>query len=285
MINREYLQTLAQACLPQHWLSRCVGMAMASRIPWLKNTLIDWFIDRYNVDMQTALQPDPHAYANFNSFFTRALKPEARPIASEKAVIASPADGCISEMGSIQAGQLLQAKNFYYDVQSLLGGETTRAQPFLNGQFMTVYLSPRDYHRVHMPVSGRLREMIYIPGRLFSVNPATTRNVPCLFARNERVVSIYDTEVGPMAIILVGAMLVASIATVWSGIVTPPQKQAIQQWSYENDTIYLKRGEEMGHFQLGSTVILLFANNMQWAEKLSANQVIQVGEAIGQITI
>ncbi|MCL5668992.1 MAG: archaetidylserine decarboxylase, partial [Gammaproteobacteria bacterium] len=189
-----------------------------------------------------AAQPDPRAYENFNSFFTRALKPDARPVVSGAHDIACPVDGVVSQIGRIQNGRIFQAKGHTFGLKDLLGGSAMRAAPFQNGQFATLYLSPRDYHRIHMPLSGRLREMVYVPGKLFSVNVRTTSVVPNLFARNERVIALFDTEAGPMALVLVGALFVAGIETVWSGTVTPPFGETIRQWNYQNDNIRLERG-------------------------------------------
>lgn len=270
--------SLLQYPLPHHALSRLTGKFAQCDNPWVKNTLIKAFIKRFNVDMSQALEPDPTAYATFNDFFTRALKADARPLGDG---ILSPADGTLSQYGRLQAGQLVQAKGHTYSAQTLLGGETALAEEFLGGSFATVYLSPRDYHRVHMPVTGTLREMIYVPGRLFSVNQATADYVPGLFARNERLVCIFDTEQGPMAMVLVGAMIVAAIETVWSGQVTPlsgdPQRMQFGQ------PITLAKGAEMGRFKLGSTVVMCFAKPVNFAERPPATMV-SMGESLGAIT-
>ncbi|MGO1847388.1 MAG: archaetidylserine decarboxylase, partial [Halomonas sp.] len=254
--------SLLQYPLPHHALSRLTGKFAQCDNTWVKNTLIKAFIKRFNVDMSQALEPDPSTYATFNDFFTRALKADARPLGDG---ILSPADGTLSQYGRLQAGQLVQAKGHTYSAQTLLGGETALAEEFLGGSFATVYLSPRDYHRVHMPATGTLREMIYVPGRLFSVNQATADYVPGLFARNERLVCIFDTEQGPMAMVLVGAMIVAAIETVWSGQVTPlaghPQRMQFGQ------PITLEKGAEMGRFKLGSTVVMCFAKPVNFAER------------------
>ncbi|MDR5898146.1 archaetidylserine decarboxylase [Halomonas vilamensis] len=266
---------LMQYPLPHHGLSRLVGKFAESEIPWLKNTLINAFIQRFNVDMSQALEPDPTAYATFNDFFTRPLKADARPMGDG---ITSPADGTLSQYGRLQAGQLVQAKGHTYSAQTLLGGDTVLAEEFLGGSFATVYLSPKDYHRVHMPTTGTLREMIYVPGRLFSVNQATANYVPGLFSRNERLVCIFDTEQGPMAMVLVGAMIVAAIETVWSGQVTPlsghPQRIQFGQ------PITLEKGAEMGRFKLGSTVVMCFAKPVNFEERSLATMV-SMGESLG----
>ncbi|MCO7244799.1 archaetidylserine decarboxylase [Halomonas sp. Mc5H-6] len=275
MTVSQHTFSLLQYPLPQHALSRLTGKFAQCDNPWVKNTLINAFIKRFNVDMSQALEPDPTAYATFNDFFTRALKADARPIHEG---IISPADGTLSQYGRLQAGQLVQAKGHTYSAQTLLGGDTALAEEFLGGSFATVYLSPKDYHRVHMPVTGTLREMVYVPGRLFSVNQATANYVPGLFARNERLVCIFDTEQGPLAMVLVGAMIVAAIETVWSGQVTPlsghPQRMQFGQ------PITLEKGAEMGRFKLGSTVVMCFAKAVNFTERPLASMV-SMGESLG----
>jgi len=267
--------SLLQYPLPQHALSRLTGKFAQCDNPWVKNTLINAFIKRFEVDMSQALEPDPSAYATFNDFFTRALKADARPLGDG---LLSPADGTLSQYGRLQAGQLVQAKGHTYSAQTLLGGDTALAEEFLGGSFATVYLSPRDYHRVHMPVTGTLREMIYVPGRLFSVNEATAKHVPGLFARNERLVCVFDTQHGPMVMVLVGAMIVAAIETVWSGQVTPlsghPQRMGFGQ------PITLEKGAEMGRFKLGSTVVMCFANPVAF-EDIPTGSMVQMGQTLG----
>jgi len=280
----DYFYTRLQYLLPQHLLSRLAGIVSSCRISVIKNWLIDEFIRRYKVDLSAAVESDPHQYVDFNSFFTRALKPEARPIVQDKDAVVCPVDGSISQLGNIQVDYLPQAKRFTYDLLQLLGGSEERAAPFLNGSFITLYLAPKDYHRVHMPLTGQLQEMIYIPGRLFSVNSVTANGVPNLFARNERVVSLFSTEAGPMAVILIGAMLVASISTVWSGMVTPLTGQKVHVWKYGEQIIKLERGNELGHFQLGSTVIILFGyNKVQWTTEIQTGQAVQLGQRLGMI--
>ena len=267
--------SLIQYPLPQHALSRLTGMFARCENPWVKKTLINAFISHFNVDMSQALEPDPSVYATFNHFFTRALKADARPLGEG---ILSPADGTLSQYGRLQAGQLVQAKGHTYSAQTLLGGDTKLAEEFMNGCFATVYLSPRDYHRVHMPITGTLRDMIYVPGRLFSVNQATANYVPGLFARNERLVCIFDTEQGPMAMVLVGAMIVAAIETVWSGQVTPLARQP-QRMRFGHPVI-LERGVEMGRFTLGSTVVMCFANSVNF-EAFTPGTMVQMGQTLG----
>ncbi len=255
------LKITLQYLLPKHLLSRLVGKLAGARLGFISHALIKLFIKAYKINMQEARFEKASDYASFNEFFTRPLKDGIRPLATEANIVAHPVDGAISQLGEIIAGQLVQAKNHNYSLQSLLGGKEETATPFLGGQFATIYLAPKDYHRIHMPVTGVLREMIYVPGELFSVNPLTAENVPDLFARNERVVTIFDTEFGPMALVLVGATIVASIETVWAGTITPPAGSDVFRWQYPAtglNSIKLEKGAEMGRFKLGSTVILAF---------------------------
>jgi phosphatidylserine decarboxylase len=277
------LFVLSQYLLPQHGLSRVAGVLANAKSPAIKNALIEWFIERYQVNMTEAEFAKAVDYASFNDFFTRALKPGSRTIESAPGSIASPVDGAISQIGSIDQGRVFQAKGQSFSLTELLGGDIDRAKPFLAGNFTTIYLSPKDYHRIHMPVTGKLREMTYIPGKLFSVNPVTTEKVSALFARNERVVALFDTEHGPMAMILVGAMIVASVEMVWGGIVAP-RKGGIHTIKYENEqAITLAKGEEMGRFRLGSTVILAFPRNcMQWQPTLGSGNALRLGQRLGQ---
>lgn len=285
---QERLFAYLQYILPQRLLSRLVNGLANARYPAVKNWLIKLFVKQYTVDMSAAIQSDPLAYENFNTFFTRALKPDSRPIVREAFTLASPVDGKISQLGKIDSGRIIQAKGFDYSLYELLGGSEKRAMPFIDGQFATIYLAPKDYHRVHMPLTGTLQEMVYVPGQLFSVNKATVNNVPRLFARNERVIAIFKTEYGPMAMVLVGAIFVASIHTAWAGQVSPGLKREIQTWQYpaaNRDPVILERGAEMGHFQLGSTVILLFPSDMvSWVSHLQANSEVQMGQHLGNLT-
>ena len=282
---KERLFILSQYLLPHHLLSRLIGHAAECRAPWFKDRLIGWFARQYQVNMAEAQVEDLDAYAHFNAFFTRALKDGARPLDTTPGAVLSPADGAISQLGPIEHGRVFQAKGHSFSVLELLGGDSARAAPFMGGDFATVYLSPKDYHRVHMPLAGTLREMVHVPGRLFSVNQSTAENVPELFARNERVVCLFDTEHGPMAVVLVGAMIVASIETVWAGLVTPP-KRTLRSWRYDDAArapINLAKGAELGRFKLGSTAIVLFApNQVQWAESLTAGSVVRMGQAMGE---
>ncbi len=281
---KDKLFILLQQLVPQHCLSRLVGKLAECRDPWVKNTFIRWFAKRYGVNMQEAEVEELRAYENFNAFFTRKLKPDARPLAPSPDSIMSPADGAISQLGDIEHGRIFQAKGRGYGLSTLLGGDIDLAEPFKNGKFATIYLSPKDYHRVHMPVDGKLRETIYVPGDLYSVNQTTAANVDQLFARNERLVAIFDTEYGPMAMVLVGAMIVAGIETVWSGQVAPVPRQPVRHRfdARPDQDIRLARGQEMGRFKLGSTVILLFGPDvMRWSESLGAESPLRQGEAMG----
>jgi phosphatidylserine decarboxylase len=273
---------LFQTIVPQHLLSRCTGALAELRHPvWLKNWLIRHFIRLFAVDMTEAAEPDYTRYACFNDFFTRPLRAGARQLAS--AAVLCPADGAISQLGAIEGGLLFQAKGRYFSAEDLLGGDTARAALFNGGQFATIYLSPKDYHRVHMPVTGRLTATCYIPGQLFSVNGVTADNVDRLFARNERLVCYFETGFGPMAMILVGAMVVAGIETVWSGRVAPPPRHPMTV-DYINppETVMLAQGAEMGRFMLGSTVILLFPQGvMTFDKRYGAGVSTRMGEALG----
>lgn len=278
LMPNDFLKTLPQFVVPKQLLTAFAGMMADVRLPFIKNHLITNFIAKYGVDMREAREEDPRHYACFNDFFIRRLKPACRPLAD--ASIVSPVDGVISEMGSIEQGQLLQAKGHYYSVAELLACEPTGYQPFLQGRFATIYLSPKDYHRIHMPITATLKEMIYVPGKLFSVQPATARVVPKLFARNERLVVFFDTAIGPMAMVLVGATIVGAIGTSWQGDIKR-QKQ-LKQVHYDHKTT-LQQGEEMGYFKLGSTVIVLFADSkqMNWLPTLQAGSTVRYGEALG----
>ncbi|RIZ70802.1 MAG: phosphatidylserine decarboxylase [Methylococcales bacterium] len=283
MTLKDALTTLPQYILPHHALSRMMSKLTHCENKAWKNLFIKQIIRHYGVNMDEAQQPDINAYKSFNDFFTRDLKPSARQLTSEVNAIASPADGAVSQAGAISEGEIFQAKGKSYTALDLLGGSEERAKAFNNGVFTTIYLSPKDYHRLHMPITGTLREMVHVPGRLFSVNTATTRSVPRLFARNERVVAIFDTELGPMALVLVGAIFVSSIETVWHGVVTPPSVTSVQTWDYKENAPTLKIGEEMGRFNMGSTIIVLFANNkVQWDSEFVADKIVKLGEMIAK---
>ncbi|MCP5443497.1 MAG: phosphatidylserine decarboxylase [Chromatiaceae bacterium] len=280
------LFTLLLHILPHHFLSSLMYGLTRSEWPVLKRQLIRVAIRLYRVDMGIAEEPDPDKYPSFNAFFTRALKPEARPLTPEIEAIASPVDGSVSQAQAIKNGLLFQAKGQFYALEELLGGDRQWAQRFENGNFATIYLSPRDYHRIHMPLTGRLIKMIHVPGRLFSVNNACARTIPRLFSRNERIVNLFETDAGPMAVIMVGAIFVASMDTVWSGCVAP-RSRGITDWSYSGaapEPIKLKKGAEMGRFNMGSTVILLFGKNaVRWSESLQAGADVRMGEEIGKL--
>jgi len=275
---------LFQHIVPQHCLSRLTGWLAQVRHPlWLKNFVIQQFVRHFEVNMAEAQQPDPTAFASFNDFFTRELQIGARPIAD--ADLVCPADGAISQLGAIEEGRIFQAKGQSFSTRELLGGDEERAAQFSGGQFATIYLSPRDYHRVHMPLAGQLSASSYIPGDLFSVNAVTAENVERLFARNERLVCYFDTDVGPMAMILVGAMVVAGIETVWSGQVAPATNApTVVDYQHLPQPISLAKGDEMGRFKLGSTVILLFPkDSMSWDERYVAGAATRLGEALGSV--
>lgn len=251
---------------------------------WLLKLLLPLFIRLFKVNMDEAKDPNWKNYDSFNKFFTRELKDDARDIAEGENVIVCPVDGAISQLGKINANLIFQAKGHAYSLTQLLGDREDLSQAFNNGRFNTIYLSPKDYHRIHMPIEGTLKEMIHVPGQLFSVNPTTVENVPALFARNERVICLFDTAAGPMAMVLVGAIFVGSIETVWHGEVTPPTGKNIRNWSYDEEKLTYAKGQEMGRFNMGSTVILLHADNkMEWNEALKAEDSVRLGEIIGNI--
>jgi len=278
----DYLFALPQYLLPHHAISRMVLWLTRCRIVWLKNFLMKHFIKHFNVNMAEAEQSDYRQYEFFNAFFTRALKADARPLAQGEHVILCPVDGTVSQAGNISNDTIFQAKGHDYSATTLLGGDAAIAQQFANGKFATLYLSPRDYHRIHMPVTGTLKQMIYVPGRLFSVNPKTVRCIPGLFARNERVVALFDSELGAVAMVLVGAINVACIETVWHGVVTPPHRNPVQRWNYQDTkAITLEKGTEMGRFNMGSTVICLFANEkVQFDVGITHGAAIQMGQKL-----
>lgn len=251
----EGFQVLAQHLLPKQALTRFAGLVARAQGGAWTTSLIRWFIGRYGVDMSDAAQSDPAAYRSFNDFFTRALKPGVRPLASADWVC--PVDGAISQFGRIEDGRIFQAKGHDYTATALVGGDEALAAQFADGHFATLYLSPRDYHRIHMPAAGTLRRMVHVPGALYSVNPATARSVPGLFARNERVVCVFEGPQGPWVLVLVGATIVGSMATTWHGVVNPPRPGELRSWAYEDSQHTLAQGDEMGRFLLGSTVVLL----------------------------
>ena len=273
------LAVLPQYLLPKRALTEAAGALARRPLGGFTQSAIRRFVARYRVDMSEAAEPDISRYATFNDFFTRELKAGARPLADADFVC--PVDGAISQFGRIERDQILQAKGHSYSTRSLVGGDAALAEQFDDGEFATLYLSPRDYHRIHMPCFGRLQRMIHVPGELFSVNPATARGVPGLFARNERVVCVFEGRSGPFVLVLVGATIVGSMATVWHGVVNPPRPGRIREWRYADDPISLQAGEEMGRFLLGSTVVMLFprdalAFNPDWAPA----RPVRMGEAM-----
>ena len=276
---------LPQYLLPKQALTHFAGFVASRERGWVTTEIIRRFVVKYRVNMAEALDSDIASYLTFNDFFTRALKPGARPLA--EADLICPVDGAISQFGAIEHDQLFQAKGHNYSTTALVGGDKELAAQYLNGSFATIYLSPKDYHRIHMPAGGRLSRMIYVPGDLFSVNPVTARGVPGLFARNERVVCVFESARGPFVLALVGATIVGSMATVWHGVVNPPRGKAVREWLYRalpasgQPEIMLKQGDEMGRFLLGSTVVLLFPKgplrfNADWAP----GRAVRLGEAM-----
>ncbi len=275
------LAVLPQYLLPKQALTALAGRFASARAGALTTRVIAAFVRHYGVDMSEAAEPDIASYPTFNDFFTRALRPGARPLAAAELVC--PVDGAISQFGPIARDQIFQAKGHHYSTRAVLGGDAQHAALFDDGHFATIYLSPRDYHRIHMPCDGRLARMTYVPGDLFSVNPVTARGVPGLFARNERVVCLFETPYGPMALILVGATIVGSMATVWHGVVNPPRTEELKTWEYAKEPVTLRQGDEMGRFLLGSTVVLLWpqgplAFDPQWAP----GRPVRLGEAMAR---
>ena len=273
------LKVLPQYLLPKRALTVYAGWRASRRWGERTTQLIRGFVEKYGVDMSEAADPDISHYASFNEFFTRALKPGARPLAA--ADLICPVDGAVSQFGAIARDQIFQAKGHHYSTTALVGGDQALAAEFENGHFATIYLSPKDYHRSHMPCDGRLRRMIHVPGDLFSVNPLTARGVPGLFARNERVVCVFDSARGPFVLTLVGATIVGSMATVWHGVVNPPRSSLVREWHYADKNITLKKGDEMGRFLLGSTVVLLFPQGpLQFNPAWTPARPVRLGEAM-----
>ena len=274
------LAVLPQYLIPKQALTILAGKLAGAEAGGLTTSIIRWFVGRYGVNMAEAANPDIASYACFNEFFTRPLREGARPLAA--ADLVCPVDGAISQFGAIERDQIFQAKGHSYSTTALVGGDRELAARFADGSFATLYLSPRDYHRIHMPCDGRLIRMIHVPGALFSVNPTTARGVPGLFARNERVVCVFDSAHGPFVLTLVGATIVGSMATVWHGVVNPPRPGHLREWSYADQRIEFRQGDEMGRFLLGLTVVMLFPKgvvrfNPDWAPA----QAIRLGEAMG----
>ncbi|MDO5623847.1 MAG: archaetidylserine decarboxylase [Pseudomonadota bacterium] len=278
------LAVAGQYLLPKKGITQLAGRAANARLGDATHAAIRRFVARYGVDMSEAANPDITSYASFNDFFTRALRDGARPL--HDADYVCPVDGAISQFGAIERGQIFQAKGHHYSATALLAGDAALAAEFENGQFATLYLSPKDYHRIHMPCAGRLQRMVHVPGDLFSVNPVTARGVPGLFARNERVVCVFDTARGPFVLVLVGATIVGSMATVWHGVVNPPRPGEIQRWAYADQPVELDKGAEMGRFLLGSTVVLLWPHgtlrfNPDWAPGGTVRMGQVMGKALG----
>ena len=275
------LAVLPQYFLPKQALTTLAGKFASARLGGLTTSVIRWFVGRYQVNMAEAANPDIASYASFNDFFTRALKDGARPLA--EASLICPVDGAISQFGPIAQDQVFQAKGHSYSTTALVGGDAALGARFDNGHFATLYLSPRDYHRIHMPCAGELTRMIHVPGELFSVNPTTARGVPGLFARNERVVCVFESDQGPFVLVLVGATIVGSMATVWHGQVNPPRTGTLRQWDYAPGQVRLQKGEEMGRFLLGSTVVMLFPQGpLQFNPAWAPARPIQLGEAMAR---
>jgi len=281
------LKSWPLALLPHQLLSRMVRKATRWRSGWWKNLLIGTFVRHFRVDLAEAQVQDLHEFPDFNSFFTRALRPGARPMPDHAGALACPVDGTVSEAGRIREDRLLQAKGREYSLEALLGGDPERAAPFRDGSFITLYLSPRDYHRIHMPLSGRLEETCYVPGRLFSVAPHTVRAIPGLFARNERLCATFDTAAGPMALVMVGAIFVSCMETVWGGVVNPKLGSSLAVSRYSrpgSPATVLQQGEEMGRFNMGSTVILLFGRDrVDWQADMRAGAAVRMGQVLGQL--
>ena len=277
----ERLSVLLQYLLPKQALTALAGRFAGWQGGNVTTAAIARFVRRYGVNMDEAANPDVGSYSSFNEFFTRPLKASARPLA--QAAFVSPVDGAISQCGPIEGDRIFQAKGHSYTTRALVGGDAELAAQYAGGEFATLYLSPRDYHRIHMPCAGRLTRMVHVPGDLFSVNPTTARGVPGLFARNERVVCVFEGEHGPFVMVLVGATIVGSMATVWHGVVNPPREGVLREWRYEMGNIELAQGEEMGRFLLGSTVVMLFPKGtMQFNADWTPTRAIRMGEAMGE---
>ncbi|MGB3726835.1 MAG: archaetidylserine decarboxylase [Glaciecola sp.] len=280
MIN--WIKVRTQYILPKHLLSRLVGLLAAAKAGAITQLCIKGFIKAFNIDMSEAQWENPSAYKTFNEFFTRPLKEGIRPIAQGDDILCHPVDGAVSQFGDIIGDQVFQAKGHTYSLTTLLGGKPELAECFKGGKFATIYLAPSDYHRIHMPIDGTLTDTLHVPGELFSVNPLTAANVPGLFARNERVVTLFDTPVGKVAMVLVGATIVASIETVWAGNITPPAGKYVQHWQHQHDNIALEKGDEMGRFKLGSTVVLCFEPNAIDFDDLSAGDTTRLGTVLAK---
>jgi phosphatidylserine decarboxylase len=277
-----HVSVALQYLLPKTALTTLAGRFASAEAGAVTTAVIRWFVQRYGVNMAEAAEPDVTRYPTFNAFFTRALRDGARPLAAADYIC--PVDGAISQFGAIAGDQIFQAKGHHYSTEALLGGDAALAGSFADGQFATIYLSPKDYHRIHMPCDGRLVRMRHVPGDLFSVNPATAEGVPGLFARNERVVCVFDGARGPFVMVLVGATIVGSMATVWHGTVNPPRHNTIREWSYADRSVELRQGDEMGRFLLGSTVVLLYPpRTLTFTPSWSPARAVRMGEAMGSV--
>ena len=282
----DYLKTWPLFLLPQHFLSSLIHWFMRIKHTGFKNLQINQFIKLFNVNMSEAVHKNSADFVDFNHFFTRQLKADVRSDLTDHNELCCPVDGAISELGNIEDEQLIQAKGHYFNLSELLAGDQSLTDTFRNGKFATIYLSPRDYHRIHMPIDGTLQDMLHVPGQLFGVNKASVKTIPRLFARNERVISLFETPAGPMALIQVGAIFVSSIETTWQGVVTPPRRKQVQRWSYDkqNQSTIMKF-EEMGRFNMGSTVVLLFVKDaIEWDKELQPDLPVQMGQLLGKIT-
>lgn len=275
----DWFKISVQYILPKHLISRLLGFVAEAKAGALTQFLIKSFIKAFKVDMSEAEYEHPSRYESFNEFFTRPLKPGIRPIVEDPNLLCQPVDGTISQLGKIEGDDVFQAKGHTFSLTALLGGKPELAEPFVNGSFATIYLAPKDYHRIHMPIDGKLVDSLHVPGELFSVNPLTAQNVPQLFARNERLVTIFETEVGKVAMVLVGATVVASIETVWAQTITPPTCKIVRHWQHNHSDISLQKGEEMGRFKLGSTVILCFEPGRIEFESMQAGDITRLGRA------
>ena len=280
----DQLKIITQYILPKHLITLLAGKLASAKMGKFTTYLITQFIKKFNIDMSEAKHSDPIYFDTFNDFFTRELKAGIRPIVQGENNLAVPVDGCISQQGDIKEGRIFQAKGHDFSLRELVGGIDDVALPFDEGLFSTIYLSPKDYHRIHMPITGKLEQMLFIPGDLFSVNPLTAQNVPNLFARNERAVAIFSTAIGPMAMVLVGATIVGSIETVWAGTLKAQKNKEIQYWDYKDQEIVLEKGAEMGRFKLGSTIVALFPkNSIDFDANLTPSSVTRLGELFATI--
>ncbi len=286
-MNFDNFKLAFQYALPKHGVSKLVGYLAKAKLGFVTTFFVKSFIKAYDINMDEAKHSDPKHFDTFNEFFTRELAPGVRTIVDGEHEVAHPVDGAVSQAGTIETDKLVQAKNHYYTTLELLGGYEDLSAKFVDGDFACIYLAPSDYHRLHMPVDGTLTDMVYVPGDAFSVNPLTAQNVPNLFARNERVVAMFDTKIGPMAMVLVGATIVRSIETVWAGEITPPRGKDVTRWDYPSEgekSVHLKKGEEMGRFKLGSTVVCLFGKDaIEFTADIKAGATTRLGELFATV--